>query len=178
PIFDKLPVPVIQVSTLLGRQDVNKIEKLVSLDITIIEKYMLKEFTYLQKDFSSKEEVIQFLGKELQKAGLVNNDFVDSVLERERYSTTSFGNLVAIPHPMDPQVEETFWSVVTLKHPIQWGDKLVQFVCLLNISEQNQMEESKPMYDVLMKLLDNRPLIQKVLQCDTYEALKNTLKKV
>ena len=178
PIFDKLPVPVIQVSTLLGRQDVNKIEKLVSLDITIIEKYMLKEFTYLQKDFSSKEEVIQFLGKELQKAGLVNNDFVDSVLERERYSTTSFGNLVAIPHPMDPQVEETFWSVVTLKHPIQWDDKLVQLVCLLNISEQNQMEESKPMYDVLMKLLDNRPLIQKVLQCDTYEALKNTLKKV
>ncbi|MDN6345377.1 MAG: PTS sugar transporter subunit IIA, partial [Tetragenococcus koreensis] len=77
-----------------------------------------------------------------------------------------------------PQVDETFWSVVTLKSPIQWGDKLVQFVCLLNISEQNQMEDSKPMYDVLMKLLDNRLLVQKILQCNTYAELKNTLKKV
>ncbi|MDN6599578.1 MAG: PTS sugar transporter subunit IIA [Tetragenococcus koreensis] len=139
---------------------------------------MLKNFTYLKMDFSTKEEIIQFLGKELLNAGLVNEHFVDYVLERERYSTTSFGNLVAVPHPMDPQVDETFWSVVTLKSPIQWGDKLVQFVCLLNISEQNQMEDSKPMYDVLMKLLDNRLLVQKILQCNTYAELKNTLKKV
>ncbi|MDN6641209.1 MAG: BglG family transcription antiterminator, partial [Tetragenococcus sp.] len=178
PIPDKLPIPVIQVSTLLGKQDVNKIEKLVRGDIAVIERYMLKDFTYLKMNFSSKEEVIQFLGKELLNAGLVNEHFVDSVLERERYSTTSFGNLVAVPHPMEPQVDKTFWSVVTLKNPIQWEDKLVQFVCLLNISEQNQMEDSKPMYDVLMKLLDNRLLIQKILQCDTYTELKNTLKKV
>lgn len=178
PIPDKLPVPVIQVSTLLGKQDVNKIERLVRGDIAVIERYMLKNFTYLKMDFSTKEEIIQFLGKELLNAGLVNEHFVDSVLERERYSTTSFGNLVAVPHPMDPQVDETFWSVVTLKSPIQWGDKLVQFVCLLNISEQNQMEDSKPMYDVLMKLLDNRLLVQKILQCNTYAELKNTLKKV
>ncbi|AYW47967.1 PTS fructose transporter subunit IIA [Tetragenococcus osmophilus] len=178
PIPEKLPVPVIQISTLLGNQDVSKIEKLVHHDFEIIENYMRKSFTYLKRDFSSKEEVIYFLGDRLMEDGIVNSNFIHSVLERENYSPTSFGNLVAIPHPMDPQVNDTFWSIVTLKQPIQWDDKPVQFICLLNVSKQNQMEESKPMYDVLMKLLDNRRIIHRLLQCETYEELKKVLRSL
>ncbi|KFN92053.1 BglG family transcription antiterminator [Tetragenococcus muriaticus PMC-11-5] len=139
---------------------------------------MRKSFTYLKRDFSSKEEVIYFLGDRLMEDGIVNSNFIHSVLERENYSPTSFGNLVAIPHPMDPQVNDTFWSIVTLKQPIQWDDKPVQFICLLNVSKQNQMEESKPMYDVLMKLLDNRRIIHRLLQCETYEELKKVLRSL
>lgn len=176
PIPKKLPIPVVQVSTLLGNQDVNRIEKLIHNDIEIMMKYMREQFTYLKMDFSTKEEVIQFLGEQLLEAGKVNTDFVGSVLERENYSSTSFGNLVAIPHPMEPQTVDTFWSIVTLKRPIQWGNKPVQVVCLLNINKQKQkMDDLKPMYDVLMKLLDNRFLLQKLLQGETYAEFKDAL---
>src|SRR5699024_4459377 len=123
---------------------------------------------------STKEEVIQFIGDELMKTGMVNADFVDSVLEREKYSPTSFGNLIAIPHPLESQTDDTFWSIVTLKNPIQWGNKPVQFINLLNIN-RHQVDNLKPMYDVLKRLLDNRVLLQELLQCETYAAFKSTL---
>ncbi|MFD1362388.1 BglG family transcription antiterminator [Lentibacillus salinarum] len=177
PIPEKLPIPVVQVSTLLGNQDVNKIEKLIHNDIEIMKNYMREQFTFLKMDFSTKEEVIQFLGNKLLESGKVNADFVASVLEREKYSPTSFGNLVAIPHPMEPQTDATFWSIVTLRNPIQWGSKPVQIICLLNISKDKQMDDLKPMYDVLVKMLDNRPLLQKLLQCETYSEFKWALTK-
>ncbi|MBA4603554.1 BglG family transcription antiterminator [Thermoactinomyces mirandus] len=177
PIPEKLPVPVIQISTLLGNQDVNKIEKLIHNDIEIMKNYMREQSTYLKMDFSTKEEVIQFLGNKLLEAGMVNTDFISSVLEREKYSPTSFGNLVAIPHPIEPQADDTFWSIVTLRNPIQWGGKPVQIICLLNISKRNRMDDLKPMYDVLVKLLDNRLLLQKLLHCETYNEFKTVLTK-
>lgn len=177
PIPDKLPIPVIQVSALLGDEDVTKINKRVHNDIEVIEKYTRESFTYLKMDFSTKEEVIQFIGKELFEAGMVNAGFIASVLEREKFSPTSFGNLAAIPHPLQPQADETFWSIVTLKEPIQWGGKPVQLINLLNIN-RNQQDSLKPMYDVLIKLLDNRDLVQKLLQCETYAEFKSLLTKV
>lgn len=178
PIPEKLPIPVIQVSTLLGDQDVNKIKKLIHNDIDIVMKYMREQFTYLKMNFSTKEEVIQFLGDQLLEAGKVDTDFVGSVLERENYSPTSFGNLVAIPHPMEPQTDDTFWSIVTLEKPIQWGNKPVQIVFLLNINKQKQaMDDLKPMYEVLMKLLDNQFLLQELLQTKTYVEFKQALTK-
>lgn len=174
PIPDELQVPVIQVSTLLGNRDITKIEKLIQNDIDVIEKYIRKEFTYLKMNFTTKEEVIQFLGDELSEADMVNKNFVNSVLEREKYSPTSFGNLVAIPHPIEPQTDETFWSIITLENPISWGDKPVQMIYLLNISKQ-QEDDLTPMYDVLLKLLDNYSLIQKLLQCKMYSEFKVTL---
>lgn len=176
PIPEKLQVPVIQVSTLLGNRDIAKIEKLIQNDIDVMEKYMREQFTYLKIDLTTKKEVIQFLGNELSEANKVNENFVDSVLEREKYSPTSFGNMVAIPHPIEPQTDETFWSIITLKNPISWGNKPVKMIYLLNISKQ-QEDDLTAMYDVLLKLLDNHSLIQKLLKCETYSEFKFTLIK-
>lgn len=174
PIPEKFSVPVIQVSALLGDQDITKIGKLIHNDVEVIEKYMREQFTYLKMDFSTKEEVIQFISNKLLEVGMVNSDFIDSVLEREGYSPTSFGNLVAIPHPLESQTDDTFWSIVTLRNPIQWGGKPVQMINLLNINK-HQVDNLKPMYDVLIKLLDNRVLLQKLLQCETYAQFKSIL---
>src|SRR5699024_6646561 len=151
-------------SALLGDDDVTKINKRIHNDIEVIEKYTRESLTYLKMDFSTEEEVIQFIGNELSKAGMVDAGFIGSVMEREKFSPTSYGNWAAIPHPLQAQTDETFWSIVTLKEPIQWGNKPVQLIILLNIN-RNQKDSLKSMYDVLIKLLDNRDLVQKLLQC-------------
>jgi len=174
PINKSLPVPVIQVSALLGDRDIFEIEKLIIDDIKNIDKYMGK--AYLNMDFTTKEEVISFLGDELYESGLVNEDFTQSVLEREGYSPTSFGNLVAIPHPIEPQTKETFWTFVTLGNPITWGNKPVQVVCLLNIST-GKNENLKSMYSTLTKLLNNHTILQRILECKTPNEFKSVLKK-
>lgn len=176
PIRKQLPIPVIQVSTLLGNKDISNIERLINDDIDLIDKYMRKPYTFLKMDFNNKEDVIHFLGGELLKNGLVSEQFTESVLEREKISPTSFGNLVAIPHPIEPQTDDTFWSILTLNSPIQWGDKPVRIVFLLNIAKENT-EDLKAMYGTLVKLLDNEFLLKELLDCSTYHEFKKVLKK-
>lgn len=175
PIKEKLPVPVIQVSTILGESDVKKIEKVMNHEVSVIDQYLRKRYTFLQMDFTTPVEVIRFLGNKLLEDKKVNDQYIDSVMEREKFSPTSFGNLVAIPHPIEPQTDETFWCIVTLTKPISWGNRPVQLVFLLNV-DKNKKDSLKPMYQVLVKLLDNVPLIHRLLQCQTFEAFKNALK--
>ncbi|WP_182200243.1 BglG family transcription antiterminator [Paraliobacillus salinarum] len=177
PIQEDLDIPIIEVSTILRSQDVNKIKKLIHNDFEVMNHYMREKFTYLKQEINSMEEAIEFLGQNLIKANMVEDNFINSVLERERYSPTSFGNLVAFPHAMEPQTNETFWSILTLSNPIQWGDNPVQIIYLLNISKHNKMDDLKPMYDVLMKLFENHTLLQNLLQCETYDTFRKTIAK-
>lgn len=128
-----LPVPVIQVNTILGGEDFKKIEMVLTGQPVQNLPYMKEELTFLQKDFEKREDVLNFLCKQLKSFGLVDDDFLASVLKREELSPTSYGNFVAIPHPVIPQTDTTFWTICTLKKPIDWGGKRVQFICLLSV---------------------------------------------
>lgn len=174
PIEDDPGIPVVHVSTILGDRDVDQIERLITKDISVIEQYVHERYTFLNRQFESSEEVIRFLGNVLLKDGIVEGDYIDSVLERERYSPTSFGNLVAIPHPLEPKTNSTFWSIVTLQKPIQWEDKLVQIVFLLNVNRYKK-DDLKPMFHSLVQLVDDRNLVQQLLQCRTYNQFKNKI---
>lgn len=98
------------------------------------------------------------------------------VLERESITPTSFGNLVAIPHPMVPVTKETFWTVCTLKNPIHWHEQqMVQFVCLLNIKEDTQTDLDG-MYKKLISIIENRSVVQKIIKSKSVDELIELLK--
>ncbi|WP_172840528.1 BglG family transcription antiterminator [Virgibacillus phasianinus] len=177
PIKIDLPVPVIHIGTILGDNDVNKINRIISTDKSIIDQYLHERFTFLNQDFETPDQVIKFLGNKLIKAGTAGDDYIDSVMERERYSPTSFGNLVAIPHPLEPKTDFTFWSIVTLNNPIQWGEKLVQVVFLLNVNKAKE-NDLKAMFRSLVKLVDNRNLVHQLLDCKSYQQFLDRIGKL
>lgn len=87
---------------------------------------------------------------------------------------TAFGNLVAIPHPITAQKDHSFFIICTLKKPIEWANKRIQFICLLNV-EKGRKEDLQHMYDMLGKTVDNVALIQQLIRCKTYRELINIL---
>jgi len=169
PIHKPLPVPVIEVNTILGDSDVKRIEKFFgNQDSEKTMKYTREDLVFLQQPFESKEEVLQFLCNTLEQKGLVGSEFYPSVLERERLSPTCFGNLVAIPHPMTPETDETFWTLCTLRKPIQWEEKRVQFVCLLSV-QKNGAADLQCMYKILCRVVDDQEVVQRLLKCISYD---------
>jgi len=168
PIPDHLPVPVVQVSTILGNSDFKKIDCLMKNKQQPSLEYTKKELVYLQQEFQTREEVLHFLGEKLTHLGLVPSQFIESVFEREAASPTSFGNLVAIPHPMVPQTDTTFWAICTLKKPIMWEGNLVQFICLLSVKANNQGDLQK-MYSLLVRVVDDKQVVQRLVKCKDYE---------
>jgi lichenan operon transcriptional antiterminator len=168
PIKESLPVPVIVVNTFLGGNDFEKVEKVLEERKHGTLEYTKKELVFLQEKFETKEEVLCFLSEKLEKLGLVDSTFIDAVFEREALSPTSFGNLVAIPHPITPKTDSTFWAICTLQKPIEWGGKRVQFICLLSI-EKNSSTYLQKMYALLVKIVEEIQIVQQLLKCKTYD---------
>ncbi|WP_233879504.1 BglG family transcription antiterminator [Virgibacillus halodenitrificans] len=177
PIDKDLPVPVIIINTILGTKDLSKIEGFLQNKNENKASFIHEELIFLQKDFQTREEVIKYLVNELEMANHVDHTFSESVLERERISPTSFGNLVAIPHPMEPQTTETFCTICTLKRPIDWGGNRVQFICLLSVGE-NKAPDLRHMYDILIEIIEDEQKIKRLLNCNEkkkFVALLNSI---
>lgn len=165
PIKEDLGIPIQVVNTFLGEEDINQIKNYLSpANQEGLSLYLDPSRVFIHQELENKESVIQFLCNELYKQGLVTKEYVKLVLEREALAPTSFGNLVAIPHPLTPVTEETFWTVCTLKYPITWHDKqMVQFVCLLNI-QTGPKGDLDTMYQRLIKVVENKSLVQKIIK--------------
>lgn len=172
PIKEDIGLPVKVVNTFLGEGDIENIRVGLSSVKGHEEKnYLDASRVFIHKDFQDKESVIRFMCEELYKQRLVSKGYVNSVFEREALAPTNFGNLVAIPHPLTPVTEETFWTVCTLKKPIEWTDKhMVQFICLLNIRKEPEDDLDK-MYKRLLALLENSTAVQKILKNESAEEI-------
>lgn len=174
PITDQLPIPVIEVNAILGEHDLAKIEKFVLDKKQPLHAYFKPDLLFLGQRFTSKEEVLTFLDTTLRKKKLVGSGFLQSVYERESVAPTSFGNLVAIPHPLTPKSKQTFLAVCTLEKPIMWSDKPVQFVCLLCV-KKNSQEDLQAMYEVFGKIIDDRSIVHKLVKAQSYDQFMNVL---
>ncbi|HLR68328.1 MAG TPA: BglG family transcription antiterminator [Virgibacillus sp.] len=174
PISEKLPVPVIEVNAILGDKDLSNIEKFIIDDKERVYTYFKKDLMFLRKNFTSKEETLKFLSNKVSEKGLVEDSLLDAIYEREEVAPTSFGNLVAVPHPITPKSQETFLAICTLEKPILWKDKPVQFVCLLCVKKEST-EDLQSMYELLGEVINNRSRVQHLIKADTYEDFMNVL---
>ncbi|TMN21742.1 BglG family transcription antiterminator [Lentibacillus cibarius] len=174
PIPDNISTPVLEVNAILGKQDIENIESYLNENEQSIYEYFRPELMHLRKDFDSKASVLRFMSERLQELGLIDDTFLTSIYEREEFATTAYGNLVAIPHPITPHSDETFLSVCTLKSPITWGGKPVQFVCGLSV-KRNSTEDLQSMYEMLGRIIDSPALVQKLIKADTYEEFVKVL---
>ncbi len=174
PIGETLPIPVIEVNTILGDRDLTKIDTFVSDDTNNVFEYIRKDLMYLKESFQTRDEVLRFLVDQLKDRDLVPNNYLSLVYERETIAPTAYGNLVAIPHPVTAQTNQTFLTICTLEKPINWADKRVQFVCLLNV-EKNSQQDLQGMYDMLGKIVDNPLLIQRLVRCTSYNEFVNVI---
>lgn len=132
---------IIRINRMLQKEDIaeieNRIFKDVAVEIEEITTFFSEDNFYLDKDFATKKECIEFLTDEAVKKGLMSKSSAKSVFEREHISSTSIGDLAAIPHPLpsNNEQETSFVSVLILNKPIMWDDFLVQVVFLLNVEK-------------------------------------------
>lgn len=169
PVTMPFDIPVIEVNAVIGEKDLQKIEKfLVKQQIKpAVSSFFLEDFMFLQQTFSGRDDVLQFLSKNLMDKGIVGPDFLKAVHEREEVASTAFGNLVAIPHPISPQSSRTLVSTCTLTKPVLWADTPVQIVFLLCV-KKNSREDLQEMYDLLGNIIEDKEMVQKILKAKTY----------
>jgi lichenan operon transcriptional antiterminator len=139
-----------------------------------MENYFPEELFYFDKDFESKEKVIDFLCESLREKGYVTEQFRDEVIKRERLSSTAFDNLIAMPHSMKRGALKSAVAVVILKKPITWQGQKVQCVFLLSIKEDERKYLIR-FFDIIVERLNDKSKIKKIIENDTYDKFINAI---
>ncbi|MBD1382388.1 BglG family transcription antiterminator [Metabacillus arenae] len=178
PLPDSITIPNVVISTLLGESELTKIEQIVGgYKESVIDKYMREDLIFLHLACENPDQVIEFLGKQLIEKGMTGEGIIETVKDRERAASTSYGNLVAIPHPLEAKSPETFWTIATLEKPIDWGKNKVQFVCLLHVADENK-KELEPMYEKLFRFIDDREIIQHLITATDRSEIVKLIKRM
>ena len=107
----------------------------------------------------------------------MNNNATMSIFEREEMSSTSIGDLVAIPHPIYNECGTSFISILILNKPIIWDDLFVQVVFLLNV-EKGKMNLWEPMFLKLYNYIKLKNGVNSILKNKSYEVFINEFEKM
>lgn len=133
---DKLVV----VTHLLDHDEVEEIRKRLfhSRRVTNVNlaKFFHRECFQTHMAAHSRDQVLREMTRGLQKLGLMDEETIQSVFEREEASSTEIGNLVAIPHPLTNTTAVSAISVAVLDKPILWSQMQVQVVFLISIAKE------------------------------------------
>ena len=97
-------------------------------DNTNLKRYINKEFVYIDTDFSTKEELLNSVGKELVSNNYVTENFVTSLISREELGGTDLPAGVAVPHGNPSDVKRTSIAIVKNKKKFKWDTYYVDVI--------------------------------------------------
>ena len=170
-------VKVICVSPLLNDDDIHKIKlegysapeasaPVAAGSYAHLFQLMNDRITILKCDCRSKEEAIELLGGRLYREGYVDEGFVESVFVRENLAPTSIGYTFAIPHAYMGHIKKQGIGLLTLKHPIPWGnEEKVQIVLMLSIDVKSS-DAFKIIFSELADLTKDLPAVEQILKAE------------
>lgn len=178
PIEKKLPVPIREVTYFLDTEDVLQVRELLGGEVPAagIPPYFRRNLFFPHMAQRTKQEVLDFLLDQVCAAEDMPDNFRELVWKREGVVSTSFGNSVAMPHPLEAVSASTFICVGLLDHPVVWdgNGQMVQAVFLLAFSpEQDGSLHSflGAFADVLM----DKDAIGELVKYQTWETLSEVL---
>lgn len=149
PLKHSLDIPTVQISLFVNYEDESRIfQALNQLDKKKFQdefqreivKMIQPDFFYVDLDLDTSEDVINYMCDRLYSAGYIQEEFKQSVLQREEMSATSFAYSFAVPHSFNLASIKSNISVAILKKPIKWGNFDVKLVILLAINEEERMK--------------------------------------
>ena len=176
PLHRHLPVPVREVGLFLDEGDIARIREVFRSDgkgtgeCPLLLRHLDPELVFTHVKASTKDEVLDLLCREAGRRHVLDARFRELVSQREELAPTAFGNLVALPHPITPAGDDTFFGVALLEQPITWDGRDVQAVFLLSIAREDH-EGLDRFFDQLSDVLMDPKAIARLVSDQRLETL-------
>ncbi|QIB26633.1 PTS sugar transporter subunit IIA [Caloranaerobacter azorensis] len=170
PIKEDISIPKILVSTVLEDSDLDEIKgKIKNIDYCKkgkidFENLFVRDLFFTDIKFENKEKVLDFLTDNMMAKGYIDKSIKQSILAREKLSSTAIGNLVAIPHALEVVEVHSCVCVGILNKPIVWDkDNKVQLVMVLSISK-NISDKFNDLFSTLYKVTKSPLSVVKLIK--------------
>ncbi|MDX2376988.1 PTS sugar transporter subunit IIA [Microbacterium sp. LRZ72] len=112
---------------------------------------------------AGEDDVIRQLGTLLVARGVIDEDYIERTIERERLSSTAFTDALAVPHALTMTATRTAIAVAVGEQSMPWGDARVQVVALVAFSE-NDREAFQTIFEQLVEVFSERESVQRIVR--------------
>jgi lichenan operon transcriptional antiterminator len=134
---------------------------------TELERYFSADAFVRGLDLAGGEEaVIRRLGATLVASGVIDDDYVERAIERERLSSTAFTDALAVPHAMGMTATRTAIAIGIAEPSIPWGEGRVQVVALVAFSEADR-EAFQTVFEQFVEVFSERDSVQRIVRRGT-----------
>lgn len=124
---------------------------------------------------AGEEAAIRLLGGTLVDAGLIDGEYVENTIARERMSSTAFTDALAVPHALQMTARRTAIAIGVAEGSIAWGDSRVQVVALAAFSEGDRAA-FQTVFEQLVEVFSERESVQRIVRRGTsFEAFLDEL---
>ena len=172
PVSLKTDVPVIEVSAYLYKRDIDKVLTALKGEESIkeIKELFDKDMFFKINDGkkTNREEVLKEL-LDKTKGRFDKNIYLKELMKRENLASTGLENKVAIPHPLNPVTDHNFLGVYINPRGIDWADKKINIVILLNLNDNIKRTTLENFYKYLSEFLNDDKKILKAIKSESLE---------
>lgn len=168
---------IVEVSPFFTASDVLMVERSISACMKekqasrtrrLLGTFLDEQLFFKTDAFRDKQSVIAFLSSKLQKNGIVDKAFADSVLRREELSSTCFFNLFAIPHAIELNARRTMLAVLLSEEGIIWDNVRIHVVLMIAV-QQADRSRFMEIYDSVVKSLWSEERITHIMSAQSLE---------
>ncbi|HDF2792108.1 TPA: PTS sugar transporter subunit IIA [Clostridioides difficile] len=183
PISDRCPIPFVYVNPYLNRKDYDNIQsKFIQIKdrkniLTVqnhLEMYFSESLFMKNIYLDSAKDYIRFMGNILYENKYVKPNYIDDVLIREKMSSTTFNNNVAIPHSMKMDALKTGVCLIVNDKPVKWGEEKVQIIAMIPINEKEK-EKFNYIFESFIEILSEWNNVKELTKADNYSSFMNRI---
>lgn len=135
--IEDCPFPVIYLPLVLTDNVISDIDRFIKnkkYDY-LVESIMNQAIIIEKSQIKSPIAAIQLLSGELLRVDAINQEYLNSVIEREELSATSLKG-VAVPHGNISHVKQNRLAILKLETPLNWESFQVDWIFMLAITEE------------------------------------------
>lgn len=120
----------------------------------------------------------------IKKLAAISNKFIEektlfaAIMNRENNGFTSYGNLIALPHPEHLLSNISFCSVVLLDKPIIWSENNYAQIIILCCASKASSKDLQVLFNFISLLFNNQQAVNQIIQTQTYEKFIESLENL
>jgi lichenan operon transcriptional antiterminator len=110
-----------------------------------------------------EEAMIRLLGGRMVEQGIIEPEYIEGAIERERLSSTAFTDTLAVPHSLTMTAHRTAIAIVVNEEAMQWGGNRVHVVALVAFSASGR-SSFQHVFDQFVEVFSDHRDVQAIMR--------------
>ncbi|OUE24045.1 putative licABCH operon regulator [Clavibacter michiganensis] len=110
-----------------------------------------------------EEAMIRLLGGRMVEQGIIEPEYIEGAIERERLSSTAFTDTLAVPHSLAMTAHRTAIAIVVNDEAMQWGGNRVHVVALVAFSASGR-SSFQHVFDQFVEVFSDHRDVQAIMR--------------